>query len=265
MSSMNTQIRKDIINMVYNAKSGHIGGALSLVEIMHVLYFKVMNIDPKNPKMDGRDILILSKGHGSAVLYSTLAHRGYFDPSELMTYRKLGSRLQGHPDKKSLPGVEASTGSLGQGVCIAVGVALGYKLDKKNANVYSIAGDGEMQEGTFWESAMAAANYKLDNYTLIIDNNGLQIDGNNEEVMSLGNIEDKMNAFGFETYKVDGHDEKALEEVLNIKTNGKPKCIIAKTVKGKGVSFMENNFNWHGKAPSKEEYEKAMEELNLLN
>lgn len=265
MSSINTQIRKDIINMVYNAKSGHIGGALSLVEIMHVLYFKIMNIDNKNPKMDGRDILILSKGHASAVLYSVLAHRGYFDVSELMTYRKLGSNLQGHPDKKSVPGVEASTGSLGQGVCIAVGVALGYKLDKKEAKVYSIAGDGEMQEGAFWESAMAASNYKLDNYTLIIDNNGLQIDGCNDEVMCLGNIEAKMKAFGFETYTVDGHNENELEEVFKIKTDKRPKCVIAKTIKGKGVSFMENDFNWHGKAPNKEEYEKAVEELKRLD
>ena len=162
MSSLNTQIRKDIVSMVYNANSGHIGGSLSLVEIMHTLYFKIMNIDPKNPKMDGRDIFIMSKGHASAVLYSTLAHRGFFPTDELLTFRKLGSRLQGHPSKKNLECIEASTGSLGQGVCIALGAALGYKLDKKDARVFVVAGDGEAQEGTFWESAMAAANYKLD-------------------------------------------------------------------------------------------------------
>lgn len=265
MSSLNTQIRKDIVSMVYNANSGHIGGSLSLVEIMHTLYFKIMNIDPKNPNMDGRDILIMSKGHASAVLYSTLAHRGYFPTDELLTYRKLGSRLQGHPDKKHLPGVEASTGSLGQGVCIAVGIALGYKLDKKNGKIFAIAGDGEAQEGSFWESAMAASNYKLDNYTLIIDNNGLQIDGKNDDVMSLGDLEAKMKAFGFETFIVDGHNEAELEEIFNKKVSGKPKCVIAKTIKGKGVSFMENAVGWHGKAPNKEEYEKAMEELNKLD
>ena len=265
MSSLNTQIRKDIVNMVYNANSGHIGGSLSLVEIMHTLYFKIMNIDPKNPKMEGRDILIMSKGHASAVLYSTLAHRGYFSTDELLTYRKLGSRLQGHPSKKNLECIEASTGSLGQGICIAVGVALGYKLDKKDGKVFAIAGDGEAQEGTFWESAMAAANYKLDNYTLIIDNNGLQIDGKNEDVMCLGDLEAKMKAFGFETFIVDGHNEKELEEVFAKKVSGKPKCVIAKTVKGKGVSFMENAVGWHGKAPNKEEYERAMEELNKLD
>ena len=265
MSSLNTQIRKDIVSMVYNANSGHIGGSLSLVEIMHTLYFKIMNIDPKNPKMDGRDIFIMSKGHASAVLYSTLAHRGFFPTDELLTFRKLGSRLQGHPSKKNLECIEASTGSLGQGVCIALGAALGYKLDKKDARVFVVAGDGEAQEGTFWESAMAAANYKLDNYTLIIDHNGLQIDGKNDEVMSLGDLEAKMKAFGFETFVIDGHNEKELEEVFNKKVSGKPKCVIAQTVKGKGVSFMENNVGWHGKAPNKEEYEKAMEELNKLD
>ena len=262
MSSINTQIRKNIINMVYNANSGHIGGALSLVEIMHTLYFKIMDIDPQNPKKENRDILILSKGHGSAVLYSTLAHRGFFSIDELLTYRKIGSRLQGHPDKKYLPGVEASTGSLGQGVCIAVGVALSYKLDKKNNKVFAIAGDGESQEGSFWESAMAASNYKLDNYTLIIDYNGLQIDGRNEEVMSLGDLGAKLKSFGFEVFNVDGHNEEELEKVFRTEVKDKPKAVIAKTVKGKGVSFMENSVAWHGKAPNKEEFEKAMFELD---
>ena len=265
MSSINTQIRKDIINMVYNANSGHIGGSLSLVEIMHTLYFKIMNVDPNNPKMEDRDIFIMSKGHASAVLYSTLAHRGYFSVDELMTFRKLGSRLQGHPDKKHLEIVEASTGSLGQGVCIALGVALGYKLDKKNGKIFVIAGDGEAQEGSFWESAMACANYKLDNYTLIIDYNGLQIDGKTDDVMSLGDLELKMKSFGFETYTVDGHNEIDLENVFRKQVIGKPKCVIAKTVKGKGVSFMENNADWHGKAPNKEDYERAIEELNKLD
>lgn len=262
MEIINKEIRKDILNMVYNAKSGHIGGAFSIVEILHTLYFKVMNIDPKNPNMEGRDIFILSKGHASAALYSTLAHRGYFDKDLLLTYRKLGSKLQGHPDRKKIVGVEASTGSLGQGVSIAVGISLGYKLDKREkSKVFSLAGDGEMQEGEFWESAMAAAHYKLDNYTLIIDNNGLQIDGKNDDVMSLGNIEEKMKAFGFEVFIVDGHNEEELFNAFTKEVNGKPKCVIAKTVKGKGVSFMENDYNWHGKAPSKEEYEKALSEL----
>ena len=261
MASINNEIRKDIIDMVYNASSGHIGGALSLVEIMHVLYFKVMNIDPKNPEMSERDYFILSKGHASAVLYATLSHKGFFDREELKTSRKFGTKLQGHPDRKKLKGVEASTGSLGQGVSIAVGCALGLKASSKPNKVYTIVGDGEMQEGSFWEASMAASHYKLDNFTLVIDNNGLQIDGDNNDVMSLGDIKAKMSSFGFDVYSVDGHDEDALLKAFNEPMNNKPKCILAKTVKGKGVSFMENNFGWHGKAPSKEEYEKAMKEL----
>lgn len=259
--NVEARIRRDIVDMVYNASSGHIGGALSLVEIMTTLYFDIMNIDPKNPNMPERDFLILSKGHASAVLYSTLARRGYFDPELLKTFRQLESKLQGHPDKKKLVGVEASTGSLGQGVSIAVGVALAHKMDNKPNKVYTIVGDGEMQEGLFWEASMAANHYNLVNFTLIIDNNGLQIDGANDTVMSLGDIEAKMKAFGYSVYVIDGHNKKEILKTLKIEENERPKCIIAKTIKGKGVSFMENDYNWHGKAPSKEEYEKAIKEL----
>ena len=211
------EVRKNIVKMVHNSKSGHPGGSLSGADILTVLYKKSLNIPSewdKSPEFETRDRFILSKGHASPLLYSILAMKGIIPEEELMTFRKLGSRLQGHPDKKYLLGVEASTGSLGQGVSIAIGVALAYKLDKKSNKVFAIAGDGEAQEGTFWESAMAASNYKLDNYTLIVDYNGLQIDGKNEEVMSLGDLESKLKAFGFEVFTVDGHNEEDLEKVF---------------------------------------------------
>ncbi|SKC50752.1 transketolase [Maledivibacter halophilus] len=258
-----TQIRKDIVEMTNAAGSGHPGGSLSAADILTVLYFNKMNIDPENPKLENRDKFVLSKGHAAPVLYSTLARRGYFSPKELLKLRKIGSILQGHPDMKGIPGVEMSTGSLGQGFSTSVGMALASKLDKKDNRIYVLLGDGEMNEGLVWEAAMAAAHYKLDNLTAILDYNGLQIDGKNEDVMNIKPVDEKWKSFGWNVIEIDGHN---FEEIINAfekaeGNNEKPTMIIAKTVKGKGVSFMENEASWHGTAPKDEDKEKALMEL----
>ena len=257
------RIRQGVIKAVYSAKSGHPGGSLSIAEILAVLYFNQMNIDEKNPKAKGRDRLVLSKGHTAPALYSALALRGFFDMDELNHFRNINSILQGHPDMKNIPGVDASTGSLGQGLSIANGMALGSKQDSEGVRVYCICGDGEIQEGQIWEAAMTASHYKLDNLCLIIDNNNLQIDGKVNEVMSVYPIDEKFKSFGFETINVDGHDIQELISAFEKakKVKGKPTAIIANTIKGKGVSFMENEADWHGKAPNEEQYKQAMQEL----
>lgn len=256
-------IRVDIIKETYHAGSGHPGGSLSAADILTVLYFQEMNIDPANPKKGNRDKFVLSKGHATPVLYATLAHRGFFPKEELVTFRKLGSKLQGHPDMKKVPGVEMSTGSLGQGFSASVGMAMAGKLDNSPARVYAMLGDGELQEGIIWEAAMAAAHYKLDNLTAIIDWNGLQIDGKNDEVMTVTPIDEKFRSFGFHVINIDGHN---MEEIVAAfaearETKGKPTAIVAKTSKGKGVCFMEDNAGWHGKAPNDDEAQKAVTEL----
>lgn len=260
-------IRKDIIEEVYSANSGHPGGALSIADIITALYFNEMNIDTKNPKDENRDRLILSKGHASAALYAALAEKGYFPKEDLKTFRNINSYLQGHPDMKHIPGVDMSTGSLGQGLSAANGMAMMFKLDKNPARVYCICGDGEIEEGQIWEAAMSSSKYKLDNLCLIIDNNNLQIDGTIEEVMSSYPIDDKFKSFGFNVITINGHDFsqilQAFEEAKNCKD--KPTAIIAKTIKGKGITFMENQVGWHGKAPSQQEYEQAIKELEREN
>lgn len=256
------QVRRDIINMTTDAASGHPGGSLSAVEIMTLLFFDKMNVDPKNPKKEDRDRFVLSKGHAAPCYYAVLGEMGFFDTSEFKNFRQLHSILQGHPDAKKCPGVDASTGSLGQGISIAAGMALGAKkLAGNDVKVYTLIGDGEMQEGQVWEAAMAAAHYGLDNLTVIIDNNGLQIDGSNDQVMKLGDIHAKFSAFGFEVIEVDGHSLEQLSQAIDTPVSGKPKCILAHTVKGKGVSFMENQVGWHGKAPSEEQRQQALKEL----
>ncbi|KJR97394.1 MAG: transketolase [Peptococcaceae bacterium BRH_c4a] len=256
-------IRADIISMLGRSGSGHPGGSLSAADIVAALYFGVMRIDPQDPRRADRDRFILSKGHAAPVLYAALAQRGYFPREELSTLRKLGSRLQGHPDMKKLPGVEMSTGSLGQGLSVANGIALVGKLDGLDYRVYVLMGDGENQEGQIWEAAMAAAHYKLDNVTAFLDHNRLQIDGPIEEVMSPEPLADKWRAFGWDVQVIDGHDMaqilQALEKASAVK--GRPQMIVAETVKGKGVSFMENQAGWHGVAPKDEETQKALEEL----
>ena len=256
-------IRKSILEEVYSAASGHPGGSLSAADILTVLYFNQRNIDPQDPKNENRDRFVLSKGHASPVLYATLAERGYFSKDKLKEFRKLGSMLQGHPDMKGVPGVDMSTGSLGQGLSAANGMALASKLDSKGYRVYALLGDGEIEEGQVWEAAMTASHYNLDNLCVIVDNNNLQIDGTVRDVMNVYPIDEKFRSFGFEVYNVDGNN---IDELITIfekaKTiKGKPTAIIAKTVKGKGVSFMENQVGWHGKAPKEEEYNKAKEEL----
>lgn len=263
MEAKANQLRGDIVEMLYHSQSGHPGGSLSIVEIMVALYYNRMKIDPSNPKMENRDRFVLSKGHAAPVLYAVLADLGYFPKEDLKTLRKTGSHLQGHPDMNKTPGVDVNTGSLGQGIAIAGGMALAAKHLKKSYNVFTIIGDGEMQEGLVWEAAMAAAHYKLDNFTVILDHNGLQIDGPNDQVMSVGDSMDKFAAFGFQCYRINGND---LEQVLNALDEpffGKPKFICADTIKGKGVSFMENDYNWHGKAPNKDQYLQAMKELGV--
>ena len=259
------KIRRGIIDAVYSAKSGHPGGSLSIADILTVLYFHEMNIDPKNPKWEDRDRIVLSKGHCSPALYSCLANKGYFPVKDLKTFRKIDSYLQGHPDKNKVPGVDMTTGSLGQGLSAANGMAIAGKIDNKDYRVYCILGGGDIEEGQVWEAAMTANKYKLDNLCVIIDNNNLQIDGTIEEVMNSYPIDEKFKSFGFEIIKIDGHDLeeiiKAFEVARNIK--GKPTCIIAKTIKGKGISFMENQVSWHGKAPNEEQYKQAIEELEV--
>ena len=256
-------IRKGLIDAVYNGKSGHPGGSLSIADIITVLYFNEMNIDPENPKDDNRDRLVLSKGHCAPALYSALANRGFFDVEELQTLRNIESRLQGHPDMKKIPGVDMTTGSLGQGLSAANGMAIAGKLDNKDYRVYCILGDGEIEEGQIWEAAMASNKYKLDNLCVIVDNNNLQIDGTIEEVMSSYPIDEKFRSFGFQVINIDGHNIQEIIDAFDVARNvkEKPTCIIAKTIKGKGVSFMENQVGWHGKAPNEEQYRQAMEKI----
>jgi transketolase len=263
LKKISNEIRKNIIEEVYNAQSGHPGGALSSVEILTALYFNQMNIDPERPKDENRDRFVLSKGHASAGLYATLAERGFFEKEELKDFRKLGSILQGHPDMKHIPGVDMTSGSLGQGLSAANGMAMASKLDQKGYRVYCLVGDGEIEEGQIWEAAMTSSHYKLDNLCVIVDNNNLQIDGEISEVMSVYPIKEKFQSFGFEVFEVNGND---IDELITVfqkaKTvKNKPTAIIAKTIKGKGVNFMENQVSWHGKAPKEEEYKLAIEEL----
>jgi len=256
------QIRIDTLKEIHVAGSGHPGGSLSMTEIIVSLYYYKMKITPKNPLDPLRDRFVLSKGHAAPIYYAVLADKGFFDKELLWTLRKLHSPLQGHPDKKKLPGVDASTGSLGQGVSIATGMALAAKMQGNGVNVYAVLGDGELQEGLVWEAAMAAGHYKLDNLTVIVDNNGLQIDGSCDQVMSLLDIGKKYESFGFTVYDVkDGNDLEQVIEALDAPSYGKPKCIVAHTVKGKGVSFMENSVGWHGKGLNDEELNKALAEL----
>jgi len=257
-------IRMGVIEGVYNAKAGHPGGSLSAAELMTYLYFERMNIDPERPAWEDRDRFVLSKGHAAPVLYATLAHRGYFPVETLKTLRKPGSRLQGHPSMRMCPGVDMSTGSLGQGISAAVGMALGAKLAGKSLATYALLGDGELQEGQVWEAAMFAAAKGLDHLVAVVDNNNLQIDGTLEEVNSPYPIPEKFAAFGWNIIEIDAHDFDRIEAAFDqaMRFNGKPTAIIMKSVKGKGVSFMENNVNWHGAAPNAEQYAQAMEELN---
>lgn len=257
-------VRSGILEGTYHAKSGHPGGSLSVTEILTYLYFAEMNIDPKNPAKEDRDRLVLSKGHTAPALYSVLALKGFFSVDEIKTLRKSDSMLQGHPSMRMTPGVDMSTGSLGQGFSAAVGMALGAKHDGKDFRVYAVIGDGELGEGQIWEASMFASAKKLDNLVAIIDNNNLQIDGTVEEVNSVYPIPEKFKAFGFHVIEVDGHDFDALANALAEakETKGKPTAIIAKTVKGKGISFMENICGWHGKAPNDEEYKQALEQVN---
>lgn len=245
---------------------GHPGGSLSIADILAVLYFDEMNVDPKNPKDENRDRLVLSKGHSAPALYAALYEKGFLTEEDMKGFRKINGILQGHPDMKHTPGVDMTTGSLGQGVSSAVGMAIAGKLDKKDYRIYSILGDGELEEGQVWEAAMSASHYKLDNLCLIIDNNNLQIDGSITEVMSSYPIDKKFESFGFNVINIDGHDYTQIENAFNKarETKSKPTAIIAKTIKGKGVSFMENQVGWHGKAPSEEQYNQAIKELELL-
>ena len=257
------KVRMGVIESTHGAKAGHPGGSLSAAEVFTYLYFKEMNIDPANPKWEDRDRFVLSKGHTAPGLYSTLALRGYFPVEDLPTLRHIDSYLQGHPNMNTVPGVDMSTGSLGQGISAAVGMAIAAKYQGKENRVYSLLGDGEIQEGQVWEACMAASHYKLDNFCIIVDNNGLQIDGNVQDVMSPYPIVDKLLAFGFNVHAVDGHDLDALEKAFQNarKVKGQPTAIVMSTVKGKGVSYMENDAGWHGKAPNDAEYEQAMNEL----
>ena len=259
-----TDIRIGAVDAVYNAKSGHPGGALSASDIMACLYFSELRINLENPSDPERDRFVLSKGHSCPALYSAMAHKGYFPVEDLKGFRHLGTAVQGHPDMKSIKGIDMSAGSLGQGFSCACGMALAGKLDKKDYRVYSMIGDGESQEGQVWEAIMFASHYKLDNLCLIVDNNGLQIDGRVEDVMNTMPYESKLEAFGWNVITIDGHDiEQILSAFDSARTvKGKPTAIVAKTVKGKGVSFMENEAGWHGKAPNDAEYEKAIAELN---
>ncbi len=260
------KIRKNALTAVYSAKSGHPGGSLSIADVLALLYFEKMNIDPKKPKDENRDRFVLSKGHAAPALYSVLALRGYFPVEDIPTFRHTGSYLQGHPDMNKVPGVDMSTGSLGQGVSAAGGMALSAKLYKKKWRVYTILGDGELEEGQVWEQAMFAAHYKLDNLTAFIDFNGLQIDGEVTKVMNPTPIDKKFEAFGWNVITCSAHDfdelESAIETAKN--TKGKPTAIVMKSVKGKNVSFMENNAAWHGSVPNEEQYNQAMEELDKI-
>ena len=257
------KVRMGIVESTHSAKAGHPGGSLSAADLFTYLYFKELNVDPKNPQWENRDRFVLSKGHTAPGLYAALAHRGFFPVEDLITLRHTGSYLQGHPNMHTVPGVDMSTGSLGQGISAAVGMALSGKLQNKDFRVYTLLGDGEIQEGQVWEACMSAAHYKLDNLCVIVDNNGLQIDGDIAKVMSPYPIVDKLQAFGFHVETIDAHDFDQMEAALNTArtVKGQPSAIVMKSVKGKGVSYMENNAGWHGKAPNDAEFEIAMAEL----
>lgn len=259
-------IRKNIVEMIAKSKSGHPGGSLSSVEILTYLYFKEMNINKDNLDKKERDYFVLSKGHAAPVLYSTLSEAGFIPKEELMTLRTLGSNLQGHPDSKRIKSVDVSTGSLGQGISNAVGIAIGAKIDNSSTRVYTLLGDGELQEGLVWEAAMSAAHYKLDNLVAFIDYNNLQIDGKNEDVMNIKPLDKKFEGFGWNVLIIDGHSFTDLEKSLKTarETKDKPTVIIANTVKGKGVSFMENNAGWHGSAPNAQQRDQAVEEIEAM-
>ncbi len=258
------KVRMGVLTATHGAKAGHPGGSLSAADVFTYLYFRELNIDPQNPKRKDRDRFVLSKGHTAPGLYAALAYRGFFPVDDLPTLRHIDSYLQGHPNMDAVPGVDMSTGSLGQGVSCAAGMALGLKHQGSAARVYTLLGDGEMQEGQVWEALMFAAHYRLDNMCVIIDHNGLQIDGTNEKVMGLGSIPDKLRAFGLNVFQIDGHDFQAMEKAFDAarQIKGKPSAIVLETTKGKGVSYMEGQVGWHGKAPNDEEYARGMAELS---
>ena len=258
------KVRIGVLTATHGAKAGHPGGSLSAADVFTYLYFKELNIDPQNPKWEGRDRFVLSKGHTAPGLYAALAYRGFFPVDDLPTLRHIDSYLQGHPNMSTVPGVDMSTGSLGQGISCACGMALGLKKQGSTARVYTLLGDGEMQEGQVWEALMFAAHYRLDNLCVIIDHNGLEIDGPNEKVMGLGSIPDKLQAFGLNVFQIDGHDFQAMEKAFDAarQVKGKPSAIVLETTKGKGVSYMEGQVGWHGKAPNDEEYARGMAELS---
>lgn len=264
LSIIANKVRKNALTAVYNASSGHPGGSLSIADLLTLLYFEVMNVDPKDAKNPDRDRFVLSKGHTAPALYGTLAERGFFPVEDCATFRHIDSYLQGHPVIDKVPGVDMSTGSLGQGVCVAGGMALAGKLDKKDYRVYAVLGDGELEEGQVWEQAMFAPHYKLDNFTIFVDNNGLQIDGDITKVMNPTPIDKKFEAFGWHVIVADAHDFNSLMAAIDEAkaTKGQPTAVIMKSVKGKNVSFMENQAGWHGKAPNEEEYNKAIAELD---
>jgi len=266
LMKMANEVRKGIVTSVYHAKAGHPGGSLSVADIFTYLYFEEMNIDPKEPKKADRDRFVLSKGHTAPGYYAALAHRGYFPVEDLVTLRKVGSYLQGHPDMKGIPGVDMSSGSLGQGISAAVGMAVSAKISGEDYRVYTVLGDGEIQEGQVWEAAMLAGHRKLDNLVVIVDNNGLQIDGDIEQVCSPYPIDKKFEAFNFHVINIDGHDFEQIEAAFKEarETKGQPTAIIAKTIKGKDVSFMENQASWHGVAPNAEQYAQAMQDLEKV-
>ena len=263
LEKISNEVRKSIVEQVYTAKSGHPGGSLSCADILTVLYFNQMNIDEKNPLSPLRDRFVLSKGHCSPALYAVLAERGYFDKSKLKEFRNIDGNLQGHPDMNKVPGVDMTTGSLGQGLSAANGMALASKINHDGFRVYCLLGDGEIEEGQIWEALMSSYKYKLDNLCVIVDNNNLQIDGNIQEVKGLDNIEGKFKSFGFKTIVIDGNNIEQIIDALETAklTKDIPTAIIAKTIKGKGISYMENQASWHGKAPNEEEYNKAIKDL----
>ena len=266
LSIVANKVRKYALEGIYNAKSGHPGGSLSIADLLAYLYCEVMRVDPKNPKMEDRDRFVLSKGHTCPALYGILAYKGFFPAEDIKTLRRADSYLQGHPDMNKVPGIDMSTGSLGQGVSAAGGMALAAKLDRKDYRVYAVLGDGELEEGQVWEQAMFAAHYKLDNLTIFVDNNGLQIDGDVREVMNPYPIDKKFESFGWNVVLADAHDFDSLENAVKIakSTKGKPTAVIMRSVKGKNVSFMENNPAWHGSAPNEEQYNQAVTELDKI-
>ena len=265
LEKQSIELRKKVITMIYKAQSGHPGGSLSAADFVTALYFREMNVDPANPKWEDRDRFVLSKGHVCPIRYACLAAKGYFDEAVLDTLRKEGSILQGHPDMKKCPGIDISTGSLGQGLACGVGMGIAAKKDKKDYRVFVVVGDGECQEGEIWEAAQTAHKYELDNLIVFVDNNNLQLDGITDVVMPNIHLGKKFEAFGFDMYEIDGHNMKEIVDTLDrirMTKNGKPKCILANTVKGKGVSYMENECGWHGVAPNEEQYHQAMKELD---